>query len=794
MTGPAWPLRPQSLQFRLMLLGGTVTALVVGAAFLFLRARAVGDVRRVFAEELAGSQRSLRALQERNLKLLLATSSLVTTSPTLRAALETARVEANAGVSQRSSALITTIRGEAQRVFDELDRDLLIVTDDQGEVLVSVGRGSLGTMPRISQLPAVRQALESDAPRPDSSFGVIHIGNQAYQVGCVAIVLQGFPIGVLVLGDRLDQLVTSFGATAGNDVVITEGNEVLASQPTRTPEEVRAAALSEPATDSVPRRVRFGSDEYVAASLPLGATPANKQVTLHVLRSLGGAVGPLERSLGRSFLVAGLLAVILATLGAAAVARTTIEPLRRFVTFLESGAQRGALEPFEEASTTAEIEALTGSYNTMMASLARQHEQLEERRHQLVSANESLVEEIRQRTRAEESLRASEEALRQSQKLEALGTLAGGVAHDFNNLITVITGYAELLTRELPVESPVRHDIQQIDQAAERASGLVRQLLAFSRKQVLQPRILDLNHVVGGMDKMLQRLLPEDVSLETHLDPSLERVTADPGSVEQVIMNLVVNARDAMPNGGRIRVETANVALGAEYEHRPEALPAGPAVMLSVSDTGMGMDPGTRARIFEPFFTTKGPGKGTGLGLSTVYGIVRQTGGSISVYSQPGEGTTFRVYFPVSTSGAEAPAPEPVRETWPTGTETVLLAEDEDQVRTFVQRVLEGQGYRVLAAANGAEALAMADAQAGQIHLLVSDVVMPSMSGPELAKLVRKNRPSVHVIFLSGYSADAIARHGVLAPDSVFLQKPVTPGALARLVRQVLDRNGASHA
>ena len=780
-------LRTQPLRLKLMLLAGGMTALVVAGSFLVLRTRAIGDVRLVFADELARSQRALRGLQERDLSLLLATSNLVTTSPTLRAALETARSEANAGLPARA-ALLATIRREAERVFQELDRDLLVVTDDQGRALVSVGRGDLP--PQLPRLPAVRHALQSEAPRADSSFGVLTVDGEAFQVGSAAIVLQGFPIGVLVMGDRLSKLLPQFGAMGG-DVVITSGQDVLASRPQRAADDVRAAGLTEPVTDTLPRRVRFGREEYVAASLSLGATPAGVPVTLHVLRSLGGAIGPLERTLGRSFLLAGLAAVLVATLGAAAAARTTLGPLNRFVRFLETGAEQGTVKTYTaEPGQPAEVEALTESYNSLIASLARQHEQLEEKSHQLSSANDSLTEEIRQRTRVEEELKASEEALRQSQKLEALGTLAGGVAHDFNNLITVITGYAELLTRELPSDSPMRTDIEQIDQAAERASGLVRQLLAFSRKQVLQPRIMDLNHVVSGMEKMLSRLVPEDVALQTQLEPRLARINADPGSIEQVLMNLVVNARDAMPRGGRVRIETANVTLGSAYEHRPEAVPAGPAVMLAVSDTGVGMDDATRARIFEPFFTTKGPGKGTGLGLSTVYGIVKQSGGNISVYSKPGDGSTFRVYFPVATRAAESAAPDDGDQAWPRGTETVLVTEDEEQVRAFVKRSLEQQGYKVLPAGHGAEALALSESYAGPIHLLLTDVVMPSMSGQELSRQLREQRPGLPVIFLSGYSAEAIAHHGRLAPDSLFLQKPVSPARLARAVREALDANG----
>jgi two-component system cell cycle sensor histidine kinase/response regulator CckA len=379
-----------------------------------------------------------------------------------------------------------------------------------------------------------------------------------------------------------------------------------------------------------------------------------------------------------------------------------------------------------------------------------------------------------------------EAQLRQSQKLEAVGQLAGGVAHDFNNLLTVILGYSEMMLRRLEPSNPLHRNLEEIKKAAERASSLTRQLLAFSRKQVLQPKVIDLNAVVADMGKMLLRLIGEDIELITDLKPSLARVKADPGQIEQVLMNLAVNARDAMPRGGTIMITTDNVVLKDELAQKYVSIEPGPHVMLTVSDTGRGMDADTQARVFEPFFTTKGSGKGTGLGLATVYGIVKQSGGNIWLYSEPGKGTTFKIYLPRvddAASEQEIACMQPL----PKGTETVLLVEDEEQVRRIIKEVLERQGYKVLSASNGEEALRLAADQRIEIHLLLTDVVMPQMSGRELAERLGKERQQLKVLYMSGYTDDAIVRHGLLEETLNFIQKPFDSAGVARKVREVLD-------
>jgi two-component system cell cycle sensor histidine kinase/response regulator CckA len=379
-----------------------------------------------------------------------------------------------------------------------------------------------------------------------------------------------------------------------------------------------------------------------------------------------------------------------------------------------------------------------------------------------------------------------EAQLRQAQKMESVGRLAGGVAHDFNNVLTAIFGYADLVLEDLPPDSAARQDIEEIRKAAERAAALTRQLLAFSRQQVLAPVVLRVNDLVEDIAKMLLRLVGEDIAVRLALARDVGNVRADPGQLQQVLMNLVVNARDAMPTGGKLLIETANAALTEQYAELHQPVVPGAYMMLAVSDTGIGMDAETKARIFEPFFTTKEKGRGTGLGLSTVYGIVKQSGGYIWVYSEPGRGTTFKLYFPRVVEPAEA-LPPPKEMATLSGTETILLAEDDEMLRPLSKGLLEKLGYRVLEAENVERALAVASAYAGPIHLLVSDVVMPGASGRELARRLAPTRPDTRVLFVSGYTDDAVVHHGMLEPGLTFLQKPFTPAALARKVREVLD-------
>jgi len=382
--------------------------------------------------------------------------------------------------------------------------------------------------------------------------------------------------------------------------------------------------------------------------------------------------------------------------------------------------------------------------------------------------------------------RRLQQQLLQSQKMEAVGRLAGGIAHDFNNLLTVITSYSDLLLEDLGTDDPKRSDVEQVRKAADGAAALTRQLLAFSRQQVVEPRVVSLNAVVESLQKILRRVLGEDVDLATTPGSDLGAVRADVGQLEQVLMNLAVNARDAMPTGGKLTIETDNVEHDPAFARGQGAAAVRQFVMLAVTDTGVGMDEATKARVFEPFFTTKAPGKGTGLGLATVYGIVQQSGGFIWVYSEPGHGTTFKIYLPrvdAPAEGAVVAAVGPVAR----GTETVLLAEDSAAVRAVARQVLERQGYTVLEAPDGELALQLAQRHSGPIHLLLTDVVMPGMSGRQLADRLALARPDMKVLYASGYTDDSVVRHGVLEEGTPYLQKPFTPESLARKVRDVLD-------
>jgi signal transduction histidine kinase/ActR/RegA family two-component response regulator len=486
-----------------------------------------------------------------------------------------------------------------------------------------------------------------------------------------------------------------------------------------------------------------------------------------VVRNESPIVRELSSSSERLLLWLILFAVVLLLLLTSSLVRWVSRPLRQIMETLK----RDDPAPIAQLS----------KHNSEFGELARTVQKFFEQR-------DNLFREMEERRSTAEALRKSEEELRQSQKMEAVGRLAGGVAHDFNNLLTAIIGYAELINARDSTDSLVKQHADLIRKAGEQAATLTRQLLAFSRKQLLQPRVIDLNLLVVDMEKLLRRVIGERYELQTIADAELGTVLADPSQIEQVILNLGVNARDAMPTGGRLTIRTDNVHLDRwQAPQISTSLAEGDYVELSVTDTGAGMDNDTKSRIFEPFFTTKGPGKGTGLGLATVYGIVRQTGGGISVESELGRGSTFRIYLPLERSPVDQAKAvvEPVEKS--SSFETVLVVEDEEIVRELVCDILAEQGYNVMCAVDGHEALRVAGEYDGRIHLLVTDVIMPHMNGPELAATLTPLRPDMKVLYVSGYSDNDIGEHGVLETHIDLLQKPFTPQTLARKVRDVIE-------
>ncbi|HUL50364.1 MAG TPA: ATP-binding protein [Gemmatimonadales bacterium] len=759
-------LRRLKIGWQLVLLEVLLIGAVLAGAFMVLSFSIRRATERFFAGELERAEREVLALQRHNLEQLVWTSSILTQNPTLKAAIETYRME-SASTPRVRADLLGTIGREVDRIASGVDRDLLIVTDERGRVLAASARGTV--RPQIGlplePLPIVHRALDVTHPADPANFGVARIGAEYFRIAAIPIVLQDVPIGALILGDGLAGLVERLRTDLGGEILVIDHGAVLAS--TLPDQESGAFARMLAEKGATERTVREGGSEFVAAPLALGTDANGDAVSLYLLRSLSAALDPLNEALRLDFVLYGVLALAAAVLGAIFVARSVTAPLARFVGFLVGVARAGDYSRrFDEGPAASEIRTLNASYNHLIESLAREQHELEQRTAELSRANQEL---------------------RQSQKLEAIGTLAGGVAHDFNNILTVIHSYTELVLDELPA-GRLREDLEQVKQAAVRATTLTKQLLAFSRKQIMQPKVLDLNVVVAGVEKMLRRVIGEDIELITIKDPALARVLADPGQVEQILMNLAVNSRDAMPRGGRLSIITANVTVG---EHDPGRIPVmapGAWTLLTVSDTGTGMDAATQARIFEPFFTTKEAGKGTGLGLSTVYGIVKQSGGFITVQSELGQGTVFRIYMPPVVNVTETTDEPPVRVHAVVGRETILLVEDEEPVRSLAARSLRQAGYVLIVASRPSEAIELASRHEGEIDLLLTDVIMPGSNGRELARRLAESRPGLRVLYISGYADGTVTQQGILGPDIALLEKPFTPAALAQRVRATLDR------
>jgi signal transduction histidine kinase len=766
--------RRSSLGFKLGALSAAVMAAVVGGVFWALSLHIRTNTTRIFAEQLARNQHTLQQLQARTAAQWLFAASLASQSPAFQYSLKTYQVEANAG-QRPKPALVREIEDELQPLAHTVGADLLIVTDDSGRVFATAGprAAAVARGTSVAALPAVRHVLDPRAPADRGELAVLRTGDAHFEVAAYPLVQGGFTVGALLLGQRLDSaFVASVHATSPAAVLLAAGDRIISASDAALAEPGVPALLAAHVRDSSTATVRVGGEDYVAAAVSLGQAQDGDPVRLWMLQPLTRTVSRLMQPLRRDFLLYGGLAVLIALVGAGLVARSVLGPFHRFVQYMRSGAAAERREGrFDADDAAIEVRTLNDSFNHLMDSLAARRGELEQRTAELAAANVVLTDEISERTRVEGALRESEAQLRQSQKLEAIGTLAGGIAHDFNNLITVISGYTQLALMRAQPGGPDAEDLKQVVEASDRAANLTHQLLAFSRKQVLQPTVLDVGEVVKGIAPMLRRIIGEHIELRITADELLARVRADRGQLEQVLLNLSVNARDAMPGGGVLTIASANGG-------------AARTVTLAVTDTGTGMRDEVKDRIFEPFFTTKEPGKGTGLGLSTVYGIVNQSGGTIAVESGVGVGTTFTITLPAAESmvGADPTFDEPVA--LPRGHETILIVEDAEDVRILARRSLAELGYDVLVARNAAEALEIS--AKGAIDLLITDIVMPQVSGPQLVARYVAMRPVPAIIYMSGYADDSLAQFE-LDPDAVFLRKPFTPAVLARMVRATID-------
>ena len=665
----------------------------------------------------------------------------------------------------------TGTRGDSKPLISAMDQlypkmnlPVFVMADTGGIILHRAGKGKDLPGGRLREMPAFRRALKGEQ--------VITACQGPAGWGIWAIVpVYGFgkenPAGVILLGSRIDDAFAGkIARETGSQVSIATTEGVIAGSydsalPKAFDSSLAKSSLAAQKPNFQLDRTNYRSYMYV----PL------KIVDDEFCLVIGTDISVIQELLAKNRIMMlkwGIVLLVGITLIGIVLTLTFIWPLNRLY--------GKALQVIREYSGTG-VDAAPPRGNEIST---------------LVRATDVMLETIKnhlsERTRAEMALRKSEEHLRQSQKMEAVGKLAGGVAHDFNNLLSVITGYTELLLSKLDGNNPVRRELEEIHKAGERAAALTGQLLAFSRRQILQPKLLQLPEVVENIGKMLRRLIGEDIEFVIEASPDPWTVRADPSQMEQILMNLVVNARDAMPRGGKLVISTGTLALASPFVERELTIPPGRYATVRVVDNGCGMDGAVLSRIFEPFFTTKETGKGTGLGLATVYGIVKQSDGYIRVQSAPGDGTSITVYLPEAVSEDRAAKEEsrsPVSGEL-TGKETILLVEDEEMVRELAVESLQGYGYAILQAPNGNEALSICESHMGKIDLLITDLVMPGMNGIELSRKFRDSHPGVPVLFMSGYAEDALDDLGHMADRQSFLQKPITPTRLSRKVREML--------
>ena len=760
------------LGVKLAWLSASLTAVVVLPTFLELSLQSRAVITSSIVDQLRVNQQTLIRNQRTTLQELLRSARFLTQQGFIP------YLESAPG-QPLDPNLALTAADNLRRIVPLLGTDFAAITTRSGRVFAGAALGgdpaaapAPGT--DLSALPAVRTVLDSTAPADTFGLAILQYAKSLHQVAVAPLVLSGYTVGSVLVGERIDSVLTR--AAPNGDVVVTAGTSQIAGTRHLAAGDL-AALVGSGVSEGHQGVVVMGGQNVIVAPLTLGGMQDGTAATLWLTQSAAPTVAVVMTTLAKNFLLFAIVAVILAGVGAAGVARSVLRPFDRFVAYIQSGVEPSRLDTqFEDADAPPEVRTLNASFSALMASLSKERLQLERRTTELAAANSGLREEVRERERVELALRESEAQLRQSQKLEAIGTLAGGIAHDFNNLLTVISGYSQLALMRSGKESAGSADLQQVIDAADRAANLTHQLLAFGRKQVLQPSVLDLAQVVNGVAPMLKRLIGEHIELRIEASDDLGRILADRGQLEQVIINLVVNARDAMPGGGVVTIRTSNA--GGDDAPR--------AVSLAVTDTGSGIPDEIRERIFEPFFTTKDVGKGTGLGLAMVYGIVKQSGGTLDVASRVGEGTTFTIVMPVVEDMGSGGGPIQTSDEMPRGTEIILLVEDEDEVRTLARRALEAAGYTVIAASGAEQALELL--VGARVDLLLTDLVMPHMSGSQLVKeaRIRAGEPSPVVVYMSGYADDALSTLE-LDPNVTLLRKPFTPMVLTRIVRDALD-------
>ena len=780
-----WSLSNVSFKYRLPLLIGTLLALILvacnWASYRAVRASAF-DVGR---ERLQNLTQQLASILQQSANNVSTKTASVANEPAMRAFVKSPTTESHGEVDKLLQQFLAPQDQNSLRV-ELWSTDRLLLVSPAADA---------------TPLSDLTTEFKHSAVEPFRTIGNIRRLNDTVGFPAVAAVKgeDGNVAGYLVRWRKLSANADTrhqMTKLLGTNATLYLGNQAddtwtdLAAIVAKPPVDVRTH-------EDIQTYDRDGNTPVIALARPIAGTPWLVLIEFPDDVVLKPVSGFMKRML--------IISVFLFVMGVAAafvLSRNITRPLYE-LTAGATAVSRGDHTRRVNINQKDELGQLAAAFNAMVDKLRESQRELErkvqERTAQLEDANrqlellsESHLEKrsVAERERADaiEALHNTEKQLVQSQQLEAVGRLAGGISHDFNNLLTVILGYTDISKRSLKEDDPLRRNLEEISKASERAASLTRQLLAFSRKQVMQPKVFDLNTVVNDLKKMLRRMIGEDIELRVSSPVDLGNIKADPVQLEQVIMNLVVNARDAMPKGGKLSIETSNVYLDESYARDHVLVDPGEYVMLAISDTGCGMDEETRQHIFEPFFTTKESSKGTGLGLSMVYGIVKQSGGNIWVYSEEGRGTTFKIYFPRVTAEAEEYKRTNGMVEAPKGCETILLVEDAELVRTLARQVLETAGYRVLEAASAEAALNLCETINGtRIDLLLTDVVMPGMSGNDMSKILIAKQPNMPVLYMSGYTDEAIVQHGVLEAGINFLQKPFSPGALALKVREVLD-------